>query len=264
MIPQRNRSTLLKPAASEWAYRRNNKRRNKPVLGLVGDALLDERLQGEYVLELRAFDRHERGVRDVTNFAWRTTHYWHSRKNGRRFVSESQHEAAYGTLLDAEFEQLTYRTQPLKIPFPSSKTGNMRKYTPDFEVLRGDARYLIEVKVDEFIANWRDRERDNAIAKFCAENNYHYAIVPTSEIYKEPRASNAKRIEQSYWIHVDAHLIAKICDVVSAGATTVGGILTHLADLPVDINVLCALHARSLLKLDYTKPFTSSSTVLLP
>ncbi len=264
MTLQRKRSPLLRPSHSEWSYRRNNKRRYTPALGKVGDKVLDSRWQRDYPLEPRFMDRREEGARDLFKVSWRSTYYWNSRKNGRQMLGESHNEAAYGMLLDAEFEPLSYRTQPLAIELPPSKSGEPRHHIPDFEVIRDNERFLVEVKHDDYVDSWRTSERDQAVQDYCVAHGCHYAIASTSEIYMEPRFTNARRLEQSYWILIDDELIAKIIDVVAVGAKTVGDILQRLPNDRVDINIICGLHTRGLLKLDYLNRFNTSSGVVLP
>ncbi len=177
-----------------------------------------------------------------------------------------EHESA----LERDFVLLTrfrdpsaeITSQPITIAFESE--GRMRRYTPDFRVVRRDQRELVEIKYRaDLRAQWARLRPAFEAARSAAERTGERFRVVTESAIRGPLLDNARRLLPLR----DAPLDVAVADRVMAAARslsepTFGAVVSAAAeDRAQALGAVWRLIARGRLHADLTRPVLLDSMV---
>jgi hypothetical protein len=102
---------------------------------------------------------------------------------------ESTIERDYAYVLDFESEVTSFSEQPLTIEYADA--GRVRRYTPDFEVVRTDQRYwLVECKPQQLIHTDDNQRKFAAAQAWCAERSWQFEVVTDTQLRAGYRLQN--------------------------------------------------------------------------
>ncbi len=129
-------------------------------------------------------------IRRITNGGKKVIGKFPSIKCGKMVWWESQLERDFLYLIEIDPDVLSYEEQPLKIEYFSD--GKVRKYTPDFLVIRTDRKQIVEVKDEKKAKKEEYVELFRKIGPICAQEGYEFIVATDREIRVQPRLKNVK------------------------------------------------------------------------
>lgn len=103
----------------------------------------------------------------------------HTSPKGGTFTYRSGWELRYALYLDADPDVLSYRYEPYSIPYVSNvRTGKVRRYHPDFEVLRSDGTLiLVEIKPKKKMTLLKNVKKFGAAQAFCLLRSMTFSVI---------------------------------------------------------------------------------------
>lgn len=103
---------------------------------------------------------------------------------------ESKLERDFLYLLEFDPEVLIYREQPMRILY--NFEGKIRRYTPDFLVVRKHKKQIIEVKPKDKVFRKNNARRFHIISIICQRMGYEFKVITDEMIRVQPRLKNIK------------------------------------------------------------------------
>lgn len=121
----------------------------------------------------------------------RVVGFYPSTKNNRLVAWESQLEQKACALFEFSPDVVRYREQPISVYFESD--GQMRRYTPDFELQFQDGRSIyLEVKPLAKLQNADLKRRFQQVARFWKLNGRQFGVITDVELYHPALQLNLK------------------------------------------------------------------------
>ncbi len=112
--------------------------------------------------------------------------------HGRLRHAESQNELRAFQVLMATARADAWQEQPFVLDY--HREGAKHRYTPDILVIWGTHQEVVEVKEDSEAELPDNQARFEFIGDLLAEQGYHFRLWKKSEIYAQPRLTNANLI----------------------------------------------------------------------
>jgi hypothetical protein len=112
--------------------------------------------------------------------------------HGRSRHAESQNELRAFQILLATARADAWQEQPFILEYHHE--GAKHRYTPDILVIWGTHQEVVEVKEDSKAELPENQARFKFIGQLLAEHHYHFRLWKKSEIFAEPRLTNANLI----------------------------------------------------------------------
>src|SRR5215213_6798357 len=103
---------------------------------------------------------------------------------------ESKLERDFLYLLEFDPDVLSYTGQPVRILY--NFAGKIRRYTPDFLVLRKHKKQIIEVKPRDKVSEGNNEQRFRIISQVCNASGYEFKIITDANIRVQPRLNNIR------------------------------------------------------------------------
>jgi hypothetical protein len=127
----------------------------------------------------------------------------------QRMVSfEAMIEQDFICLLDFAPTVTTFEEQPLTIVY--EQDGKTRRYTPDFYVLEGECRYLVECKSAFYVNDEDNQPKYAAARRWCAVNGFEFLIVTDKTIQASGLMPNVAVLTRYGRFHIEEQLIKKM------------------------------------------------------
>lgn len=147
---------------------------------------------------LRKEIRAREPVRPTTG---RVVGFYPSTKNNRLVAWESQLEQKACALFEFSPDVVRYREQPISVYFESD--GQMRRYTPDFELQFQDGRSIyLEVKPLAKLQNTDLKRRLQQVARFWELNGRQFGVITDVELYHPSLQLNLKLLRAHQRVQV--------------------------------------------------------------
>jgi len=106
-----------------------------------------------------------------------------STKTGQECKYRSGWELLYMQYLDVDPNVISYEYEKMFIPYLSNKkTGKLRKYYPDFYVVRKDGNFLIEIKPSKRVSQAKVKKKLDAALIWCSEHSVTLEIITEREL----------------------------------------------------------------------------------
>lgn len=106
-----------------------------------------------------------------------------STKTGATCSYRSGWELLYLKHLDSNDDVISFEYEKLVIPYVSNKkTGKLRKYYPDFFVVKTDGNYLVEIKPSKRVHQAKVAKKLLAAGDWCRENNVTLLVITEKEL----------------------------------------------------------------------------------
>ncbi len=177
------------------------------------------------------------------------TGWYQSLKAGQRFPYESLLERDAMLVLDTDVAVAKFAAQP--DTFSWDDGGRQRQYTPDLHVtmLDGRAVYRQVKPATRFALDPTLGGRLDAIKAECAARGATHEVWLDSDIRRQPRLANARRIRAAVAFLSDDALIATLLDVVGS-LPTLGAATDALGGKPEHFNMVLGLVAVGELEID--------------
>lgn len=206
---------------------------------------------------LRKEMRAREPVRPTTG---RVVGFYPSTKNNRLVAWESQLEQKACALFEFSSDVVRYREQPISVYFESD--GQMRRYTPDFELQFQDGRSIyLEVKPLAKLQNADLKRRLQQIARFWELNGRQFGVITDVELYHPSLQLNLKLLRA----HQRAHISDAVRQHVEHWVGTAGSVtFEQLAELMNSPTQVYALIAQQVLHVDLLTPFSPTTTLHSP
>jgi hypothetical protein len=116
-----------------------------------------------------------------------------SRKTGRMIHHEGQLELEAIFLFETSPRIVRYREQPVTIRYPDPDEAELRKYTPDFElVLATGEQIYVEVKPTASLLHQKVQHKLSCVAEHMRRAGMAFVILTDEVIRQEPRLSNLR------------------------------------------------------------------------
>jgi hypothetical protein len=112
--------------------------------------------------------------------------------HGRSRHAESQNELKAFQILVATAHADSWQEQPFTLEYHYE--GAKHRYTPDILVIWGARQEVVEIKDDHEAALPENQARFALINELLAGHGYHFRVWRRSEIWAEPRLTNANLI----------------------------------------------------------------------
>jgi len=205
--------------------------------------------------------RKEMRVREpVRPTTGRVVGYYPSTKNNRLVAWESQLEQKACALFEFSPDVVRYREQPISVYFECD--GQMRRYTPDFELQLQDGRSLyLEVKPFAKLQGRDIKRRLQQIARFWVLNGRQFGVITDLELYHPALQLNLKLLRA----HQRAHISDAVRQRVEHWVGTAGPVtFEQLAELLNSPTQVYALIVQRALHVDLFTPFSPTTTLHLP
>lgn len=131
-------------------------------------------------------------VRKVSNRGGNIVGRFPSLKMGRMIAFESLLERDFIYLLDYDVRVERFEEQPLTIEYQHE--GDLRHYTPDFQLLEAGQCVLVECKPEDFVDTEENRRKFVAARAWCEERSWEFRVVTEQEVRAGCRLPNIKHL----------------------------------------------------------------------
>ena len=121
---------------------------------------------------------------------------------GRSRHAESQNELKAFQILIATARSDAWQEQPFSLEYHLD--GTKHRYTPDVLVAWGAHHEVVEIKEDSEADSMENRTRFGLVRELLAEHGLYFQVWRKSEIYAEPRLTNAALILRYRSVQVPA------------------------------------------------------------
>lgn len=151
-------------------------------------------------------------------------------KNNRMIRYEGLLEADAILHLELSLAVRKYREQPYKIRYPFD--GELRRYTPDFEVLLSENRtVVIEIKHSKFLSKSENKIKYQAIESWFQSKHIDYVIITEQSLRIQNRLSNLRYMYRqiSKQRHTQARLKILISSLNESELNTVSSLNAAVA-----------------------------------
>ena len=207
-------------------------------------------------------------VRRVTHHGGNVIGRFPSLKMQRMVSFESTIERDYAYVLDFEPEVTSFSEQPLTIEYPDA--DRVRRYTPDFEVVRTDQRHwLVECKPQQLLHTDDNQRKFAAAQAWCAERGWQFEVVTDTQLRAGYRLQNIQFLTYHARFTFSAKTKSQVQTILAAhpAEMTVGEVADYLADSDLAQSLALiwhmAFHHEVLLPLDGA-PLSAQSAIRLP
>lgn len=162
-----------------------------------------------------------------------------SLKMKQMIAYESLVECDYIYLLDFDPLVTSFKEQPLTIPYETKY-----RYTPDFQVVRGKCRYLVECKPRIYVDSEENQRKFKAANEWCAANGFIFQVVTEIEMRHGYRLENIKRLTSYARYPVSPEIKGKIFAFLMQArtVTTVADLIRMLAPTPLALAITAILN----------------------
>ncbi len=206
---------------------------------------------------LRKEIRAREPVRPTTG---RVVGFYPSTKNNRPVAWESQLEQKACALFEFSPDVVCYREQPISVYFECD--GQMRRYTPDFELQFQDGRSIyLEVKPLAKLLNADLKRRFQQIARFWELNGRQFGVITDVELCHPTLQLNLKLLRAHQRVHLSNEVRQRVLHWIATAGPATFEQLTELLNSPTQVYALIAQRA---LNVDIFTPFSPTSTLHLP
>ncbi|MEN3801291.1 TnsA endonuclease N-terminal domain-containing protein [Aeromonas veronii] len=187
----------------------------------------------------------------------RVVGFYPSTKNNRLVAWESQLEQKACALFEFSADVVSYREQPITIYFESD--GQMRRYTPDFELKfhDGSSMYL-EVKPFAKLQGDAVKRRLQQVARFWEMHGQQFGVITDIELHHPTLQRNLKLLRAHQRVHVPDEVWLRIGHWFQAIGSVSFEQLVEVLNSPA---LVYALLSQQALHTDLCSPF-SPATVL--
>jgi hypothetical protein len=175
---------------------------------------------------------------------------------------ESKLERDFLYLLEFDLDVLSYTGQPMRILY--SCAGKVRRYTPDFLVVRKHKRQIIEVKPLNRVSKGDNEQRFRIISQVCRTHGYEFKIVTDANIRVQPRLDNIKLLWK--YARTPFHPQHQIyCKALLGGGKEIclGEVIQVLESKGVSRQIIYSMMYHKVLAVDLMRPITADSVVQL-
>jgi hypothetical protein len=131
-------------------------------------------------------------VRKVSNRGGNIVGRFPSLKMGRMIAFESLLERDFIYLLDYDVRVERFEEQPLTIEY--RQEGELRHYTPDFQLLESRQSVLVECKPEHFVDTEENRRKFVAARAWCEDRGWEFRVVTEQEVRAGCRLPNIKQL----------------------------------------------------------------------
>lgn len=180
-----------------------------------------------------------------------------SLKLGRMVRYNSTIERDFLYFLEYRPNVTWYQEQPMTIK-QTMPNGQIRRYTPDYEIHEGATKTLVECKPEARLQSRHARQQRQIGQRWAEENGYGFSTVTDTELRSGHRLSNLKL----FWRYArwrDTHLHQQITAKVTPSTHCSVNQLCHwlLAPPQVVVPAVCHLLFHHYLQMDLSHPFTT-------
>lgn len=207
-------------------------------------------------------------VRRVTHHGGNVIGRFPSLKMQRMVSFESTIERDYAYVLDFEPEVTSFSEQPLTLEYVAA--NQVRRYTPDFEVVRTNQRHgLVECKPQQLIHTDDNQRKFAAAQAWCAERGWQFEVVTDTQLRTGYRLQNIQFLTYHARFTFSAQHKSQVQAILAAhpAEMTVGEVVGCLADADRAQSLALiwhmAFHHEVLLPLDGA-PLSAQSVIRLP
>jgi hypothetical protein len=206
---------------------------------------------------LRKEKRAREPVRPTTG---RVVGFYPSTKNNRLVAWESQLEQKACALFEFSPDVVRYREQPISVYFECD--GQMRRYTPDFELHFQDGRSIyLEVKPFAKLEDADIKRRLQQIARFWELNGRQFGVITDVELYNPTLQLNLKLLRAHQRIQVSDEVRQRVVHWIATAGSATFEQLAELLNSPIQVY---ALIVQRVLHVDLLLPFSPTTTLHLP
>ena len=185
-------------------------------------------------------------------------------KLNRMVGYESLIERDFIYLLDFDPSVTAYQEQPITIRYQDD--GKRRRYTPDFQFVRGGQVYLIECKHHQYMKTEENKLKWDAARRWCDSQGAIFWVVTDAMIRAGYRLENVKLLTDHARYTVDVNTEAKAAQILMSANKnlTVSDLMTALSPEQPQATIVSILylayHHQLYIPLDEA-PITVSSPV---
>ncbi|MGC5428818.1 TnsA endonuclease N-terminal domain-containing protein [Aeromonas veronii bv. sobria] len=190
----------------------------------------------------------------------RVVGFYPSTKNNRLVAWESQLEQKACALFEFSADVVSYREQPITIYFESD--GQMRRYTPDFELKFHDGRSMyLEVKPFAKLQGDAVKRRFQQVARFWEMHGQQFGVITDVELYHSTLQLNLKLLRAHQRVQISDEVRQRVEHWIGTAGPSTFEQLAELLNSPTQIYALLAQRA---LHADLSVPFSPTTTLHLP
>ncbi|MGL5339137.1 MAG: TnsA endonuclease N-terminal domain-containing protein [Aeromonas veronii] len=190
----------------------------------------------------------------------RVVGFYPSTKNNRLVAWESQLKQKACALFEFSADVVSYREQPITIYFESD--GQMRRYTPDFELRFHDGRSMyLEVKPFAKLQGHSVKRRFQQVARFWEMHGQQFGVITDIELHHPTLQRNLKLLRAHQRVHVPDEVWLRIGHWLRAIGSVTFEQLAELLNSPTQVY---ALIAQQVLHVDLLTPFSPTTTLHSP
>jgi len=206
---------------------------------------------------LRKEKRAREPVRPTTG---RVVGFYPSTKNNRLVAWESQLEQKACSLFEFSPDVVRYREQPISVYFECD--GQMRRYTPDFELQFQDGRSIyLEVKPLAKLLNADLKRRFQQIARFWELNGRQFGVITDVELCHPTLQLNLKLLRAHQRVQISDEVRQHVIHWIATAGPATFEQLAEILNSPTQVYALLAQRA---LHVDLSVPFSPATTLHLP
>lgn len=155
-----------------------------------------------------------------------------------------------------------YQEQPMTIAREMSD-GQIRHYTPDYEIHEGPIKSIVECKPEARMESEHAQQQRQIGQSWAEENGYRFVTFTETELRTGSRLDNVKLFWRYARLDVPQSLQANILSAVYP-RTTVIGVCQQLDRPPEDIvPAVCHLVFRHQVQMDIAQPFSITTGIWL-
>lgn len=158
-----------------------------------------------------------------------------------------------------------YQEQPITIEW-QMEDGQIRHYTPDYEIHKGPIKIIAECKPEAKLTSEHAQQQQAIGQAWSEENGYHFVTYTDVDLRTDHQLENVKlfwryaRLQASPAIQ---NAILAVVDQLSVPCSIIG-LSRHLDMTPQDVvPVVCHLLFRHRLKMNITQPFSITTVIQL-
>lgn len=203
---------------------------------------------------------HTRARPVITRGPIRVVGKFPSKKSGRSLHWESQLERDRMFMLEFDPEVLSFKEQPKT--YNVIVNGELRRYTPDLEIITRTGTVVEEVKPADKVAQYTELFR--AMPDVLADEGKFFSVVTDQDIRREPYLSNIKNILWFRHFKLPTALIDRVMtDVAQLTSPRFGQLKELLSGYGTEPAAPWSFLAHQLLLTDYNSKITDESLINL-
>jgi hypothetical protein len=158
-----------------------------------------------------------------------------------------------------------YQEQPTTIEWQMAD-GQIRRYTPDYEIHEGDIKIIAECKPEAKLTSEHAQQQREIGEAWSEENGYHFVTYTDTELRAGHRLDNVKLFWRYARLQVLPVFQDPIFTIVNRHRTpySLAGLCQQLNKTPQDVvPTVCHLLFHHRLQMDITQPFSIMTVVRL-